>query len=464
MKILLIRYLDKGNINTRLPDSINKAQGIYPPLGLAYIAASLREAGYNVKILDAQALNLTSSEARKIIHNEKADIIGITCMTSNFKGALEAAKFAKESNAIVVLGGPQITAYPKESISYPFIDYGILGEAERSIINFVKAIQNKNFKALKKVKGLVYKTKNGIKINPPDIIENLDELPISAIDLLPLNKYDCVITEKPVLTMITSRGCPYQCGFCFKQPSDKKYRMRNPKKVVDEIEEYIKKYHIKELLFYDDTLTLNRQHIVDICNEIIKRKIKIKWQSPTRIDRIDKPLLELMKKAGCRMLRYGVESGDEDILKLMNKGTSLERIKQVFKWTKEVGISTFAYFIIGYAKENKDTIKKTIKFAKILNPDMVMFTIATPYPQTHLYKLAVEEGLVTGDYWKEFTLGKINKRLPYFVSDAKKWIKRAYLEFYFRPSFILKKLRTINSIDALKKNIRGALAIALMSD
>ena len=117
----MIRYLDKGNINTRLPDSVNKAQGAYPPLGIAYIAAVLEKAGYNVKILDAQALNLTSSECKEIILKEKADIIGITCMTSNFQGALEAARFAKQAGAIVVLGGPQLSAYPEESISYDFI-------------------------------------------------------------------------------------------------------------------------------------------------------------------------------------------------------------------------------------------------------------------------------------------------------------------------------------------------------
>lgn len=458
MKILLIRYFDKGNINTRLPESVNKAQGIYPPLGIAYIAAVLEKSGHNVGILDVQALNLTSQEARTKILEEKADLVGITCMTSDFPGALEAANFAKESGAVVVLGGPQLAIYPKETLSYDSIDYGIYGEAEYSMLNLANNLE-KGKKEFSDIKGLVYRKNGKIFINPPDIVENLDDLPFPAIHLLPFEKYDCVITEKPVLTMITSRGCPFNCGFCFKQPSDRKYRKRSPEKVVDEIEHYIEKYHVKEIMFYDDTLTIDRNHVIAICNEIIKRNIKIKWQSPTRIDRVDKELLILMKKAGCRMLRYGVESGDENILKIMKKGITLNQIRDVFKWTKEAGIETFAYFIIGYANETPETIRKTIDFAKELNPDYVMFTIATPYPQTDLYTLAEKQGCVQGDYWKEFTLGKTNQRLDYFVKDSDKWIKKAYKEFYLRPSYIFKKIRKLTSLDALKKNIRGARAI-----
>lgn len=457
MKILLIRYLDKGNINTRLPDAVNKAQGIYPPLGIAYIGAALEKAGYHVKILDAQALNLTSSDCKKIIFNQKADIVGITCMTSNFHGVLEAARFAKQAGSIVVIGGPQLSAYPKESVSYDFIDFGIIGEAEESMVKLAEAIKNK--KNYENIPGLIYKKKGEINQNSPAIIKNLDKLPPPAFNLLPVSKYDCVITEKPVLTMITSRGCPFKCGFCFKQPTDKFFRKRNPKKVVDEIEDLIKKYNVKEIMFYDDTLTLDREHIMNMCNEILKRGIKIKWQAPTRINSVDRELLKLMKKAGCTMLRYGVESGDENILKIMKKGTTLEKIKQVFKLSKEIGIETFSYFIIGYVGETPATMNNTIQFAKEIDPDMAMFTVATPYPKTDLYRLAEKAGLVKGDYWRDFTLGEKNKRMGYMVKDADKWTKKAYRSFYLRPRFILKRLRKMTSIDAIKKNLIGARAV-----
>ena len=149
-----------------------------------------------------------------------------------------------------------------------------------------------------------------------------------------------------------------------------------------------------------------------------------------------------MKRAGCIRLRYGVESGDPGILKLMRKGTTISQIREVFRMTHRVGIETFAYFIIGYANETPETIRNTIRLSKELDPDWVMFTIATPYPETHLFELARESGLVRDDYWKRFTLGKTSERLPYLVKDADVWAKKAYKEFYMRPGFVLKKLMT----------------------
>lgn len=460
MKVLLIRYLEQGDINTRLPESINKAKGTLPPLGLAYMASFLEKYGHKVKILDAEILNLTSMESRKIILKEKADIVGITCMTSTFPGALEAARFAKESGAIVVLGGPHLNAFPKESVSSDYVDYGIWGEGEETMLELVNALEKmKSDRQIGKIKGLIYKKKEKIFINPPRIIENLDELPFPAWHLLPVEKYGAIIAEKPLVTMITTRGCPFQCGFCFKQPSDKKYRVRSAKNVVDEIEYCIKRYGIKEVMFYDDTLTLDKKHIENMCNEIINRGIKIKWEGPTRVDCVDEALLRLMKKAGCKLLRLGVESGDERILKVMNKQINLEKVKRAFKIAEKVGIETFAYFIIGYYSDTPESMNKTINFAAELNADWAMFTIATPYPQTNLFDLAAKDNLIDKDYWKKYTAGEKVGRMPYLVKDADKWAKQAYRRFYFRPRFILKKVRNLNSFHKLRNYIIGAKSI-----
>jgi len=458
MKILLINYHDIGNINTRLPKSLNSAQGIYPPLGLAYIGAVLEKGGHEVKILDCKALNLSSEETSNYIKKYNPVVVGITAMTSTIKGSLEAAQLAKNAGAIVVVGGPQLSAFPKETLSYEYIDYGIIGEGEYAMLELVNWLDFKNIN-ITKIKGLVFKLNDKIIVNEPAIIDNLDSLPMPARHLLPMEKYNCVITKTPFTTMISSRGCPYQCGFCFKQPSDKKVRFRNTSDVVDEIEHLVTKYNVKEIMFYDDTLTLKRSHIESICNEIIKRNIKIEWEAPTRINNVDEKLLKLMNKAGCIRLRYGVESGDETILKLMRKQITIPEVKNVFKWTKQAGIETYAYFIIGYASETPNTIRKTIDLAKQLNSDWTMFTVATPYPHTHLYQLAVEQGLIKEDYWSNFTLGKVEERIPYFVADADKWIKKAYKEIYLSPGFIFKKLGKLNSWDSIKKYIRGAYGI-----
>ena len=208
---------------------------------------------------------------------------------------------------------------------------------------------------------------------------------------------------------------------------------------------------------------MRRAHIVGICEEILKRGIRVKWEAPARVDTADRPLLELMRKAGCVRLRYGVESGDENILKLMNKQIDLKQAKEVFRLTKASGIETFAYFMLGYAHENAETIKRTINFAIELDPGLVMFTVTTPYPNTPLYELARREGFIKNDYWREFTLGK-NKgqRIPYFVPDADQWVKKAYRSFYIRPYYMLNRLGMIRSWDDLMKCARAVSGILWM--
>ena len=453
MKILLIRNHDHGDINTRLPESLNKVRGILPPLGLAYIAAVLEKAGYQVGILDVPALNLTTQELRQRILEESPTIVGVTTMTSSIKGALEVLKIAKEHVPITVIGGPQLATYPQETLSYDFIDYGIIGEGEYPFLDLVRAIEQK--KSVENIPGLVYKENGQVHANPAYIHMNLDEIPFPARHLLPMKKYTSIISRDPMTTMVSSRGCPFQCGFCFKTPSDAKYRARSAKNIVDEIELVSNEYKVREIMFYDDTLTYKKEHVMNICQEILRRGLKIRWESPTRVDNIDSGLLKLMRKAGCIRLRYGVESGDPGILKLMRKGIDLELIKKVFCLTKKAGIETFAYFIIGYIHETKRTLENTISLAKSLDPDYLMFTVATPYPGTPLYEMARQEGFVQGDYWREFTLGLTNDRLPYFVPDAEKWVRMAYRSFYFRPAYILKRLLRIGSWNDLYKDFKG---------
>lgn len=462
MKILLIRYREKGDINTRLPESINRAKGVLPPLGIAYIASFLEKNGYSVRILDVEALNLTSQESKKAIMDEKADVVGITCMTSTFPGALEAARFSKESGAIVVLGGPQINAFPELSISHDFIDYGVYGEGEIAMLELVRAIEGNMQDRIGDIGGIVHKKDGKVLVNKTAIVEDLDALPFPAWHLLPIEKYSAIIAEMPIITMMTTRGCPFQCGFCFKQPTDRHWRRRSPRNVVDEIEYCVKKYGIKEVMFYDDTLTLNKEHIRGICEEILRRKLKIKWEGPTRVDCIDEPILRLMKESGCKLLRFGVESGDERILKVMNKQINLEKVKDAFKLADKLGFETFAYFIIGYYSDTPESMKRTIDFAVSLNPDWAMFTIATPYPRTSLFDLSVKDNLIDKDYWENYSLGKKVARMPYLVDDAEKWAKRAYRRFYFRPKFVIKKIKRLNSLEVLEHYYKGAKAILEM--
>jgi radical SAM superfamily enzyme YgiQ (UPF0313 family) len=460
MKVLLIRPHNKDNINTRLPKSLNERQGELPPLGISYIASVLENAGHVVEILDISALNLTVDEVRYKTDDFKPEVAGITTMTSTLFGALEAAKIAKQVGAITVLGGPQLSIYPKETLSYSYVDYGINGEGEYVMLELINALE-RNISP-DDVKGLIYRKNYNVYVNEPAILNDLDSLPFPAYHLLPMRKYNSIIGNYPVSTMISSRGCHFKCHFCFKQPSDNRIRFRSSKNIVDEMAYLVKRFKVREIMFYDDVMTFSRSHIVSICEEILSRNLKVKWETPARVDNVDKSLLELMYKAGCIRLRYGVESGDEDILKLMNKKIELKQVREVFKLTKDAGIETFAYFMIGYAHETEVTIQKTINFALELDPCIVMFTVATPYPQTPLYELARREGLIKNDYWREFTLGMKDQRISYFFSDSERWIKKAYTSFYFRPEYIMRKIKQIRSLDDFIKCLKGIQGILCM--
>ncbi len=459
MKIVLIRYWDIANINTRLPESLNKIQGALPPLGIAYVAAALESAGHEVSIIDAVAEGLAPEEVRGRLERVQPDLAGVTAMTSSIHGALEAGRIAKQCGALVVAGGAHMALYPEETLSYDFIDYGIVGEGDESTVELVAALEGG--RPVEDIRGLAYKKDSQVRVNGARIVDDLDRLPFPAYHLLPMDRYSSIIGLHPVSTAVTTRGCPYRCGFCVKGPSDERFRTRSPRNVVDEMEMLVKRHHAAEVMFYDDVLTLRRKHIVGICEEILRRGLRVQWESPTRINRVDPELLELMHRAGCRVLRYGVESGDPGILALMNKAIDIDQVRRVFRWTREAGIETFAYFILGYAQETPVTMRRTIDLAKELDPDYVMFTLATPYPRTSLYELAVEQGIVTGDYWRDFTLGKRMERIPYFVPDAEGWMKRAYREFYLRPRRIWRQVRKIRSWRDVAKNLAGMKAIAL---
>jgi DNA repair photolyase len=257
--------------------------------------------------------------------------------------------------------------------------------------------------------------------------------------------------------MMGSRGCPYKCGFCFKTPSDKKYRTRDVTQIVDEIEFVIDRYGVREVMFYDDIMP--PKYAGALSREIIDRNVKIKWQTPQRVNLVDPELLELMAQAGCHILRYGVEQGDPEMMRYVEKKTHLPQVKSAFDWAKNAGIDTFAYFIIGYINETEKTMRATIDLAKELDPRYVMFTKAVPLPNTPLMFEAVKQGFVDSDYWTRFTLGEALPAIPPLVPNADKWVKKAYREFYLRPQKIVNQALSIRNVSDLRKNIDGFIGV-----
>ena len=463
MKVLLLNppFTDYGGLEGH--------GGKAAPLNLTYLASYLRniKPEIDISILDCEGLRLKFDDIEKRIKELCPDIIGITLPTPAFLQGLEVSKIAKRLNSKVkiVVGGPHPTAFPVETLSEPTIDVSVYGEGEITFGEIIKAFESNG--SLNKIKGIAYKY-NNIQLNPPrPLIDDLDTIPFPARDLLPLNIYFPPPTKresnKRSANMVTSRGCPYECTYCMARIIwNKRVRFRSVKNVVDEIEECVKKYGLGEFNFHDELFILKRDRTIEICKEILRRKLDIAWVCMVRVDYVWEDVLREMKKAGCKKIMFGFESGSQEILDIMKKRTTIKQALDAVRLVKKVGIKTAGNFMFGNIGETEGTIQESIKLAKMLNTDTVAFFIASPYPGTEFYKIAKEKGYLRKDLeWKDFTLVAEHAKPPLNLPglDSKKiayWQKRAYKEYYFRINYILQRLLGIRSLIDIKNLFYGA--------
>lgn len=439
------------------------AAGTSPPLGIAYIAAVLKKNNYPVKIIDSPVENLTLSQLIERIKKYAPDVIGLTVNSINYKKLLKFGGIIKKinKNIKIAVGGPHISADPAGSIKNSSFDFGIYGEGDYTFLELIKALE-KN-KPLSSVKGIVYKKNSKVMINPPrPPIQNLDEIPFPARDLLPpLKEYKMSIfyyKKYPVTTQISSRGCPYNCIFCDNNVFGHTFRAHSPEYVVDEMEMLKDKYKIKEIMFYDDTFTLDKKRVLGICDEIIKRKLDISWSAGARVHTVDKNLLSRMKKAGCWNISYGIETGNPEIMKFIKKGINLSQVKKAVKESVDAGLEVRGLFMLGHPTETKKTLRDTIDFAKSLPFHSVNFTITYPIIGTELYKIADKYGCFNKSKPEQ---GTGHPSDPIFVphgltkKDLLDAQRTGYLEFYLSPIRILRILGKINSFHDIKRYSRG---------
>lgn len=417
---------------------------IVPPLGLAYLAAVLEESDYPVTIIDAPAQGLTFPQLRKEFEKLDPDVVGISVTTPNFKEASKVSRITKAvcPEATVVVGGPHVSFTPEETLrENPSIDVVCIGEGECTLLELVQFLEvNKD---LSEVKGIAYRRNGVIKRNPPQpFIENLDELPFPARHLLPTNKYRALGKNFVPGTVLTSRGCPFRCIFCSSSLLfGKKFRGRSPENVVNELEELHIAYKAHDIELLDDLFTFNQKRAEAICQEILNRKLDVRWVCSSRVDTITKKLMMKLRKAGCALIYLGVESGSQRVLGLIKKGIRIEQSIRALKWAEEAGIETLASFVLGVPGETKEEMEQTIKFAKKLNPDYAQFTIATPYPGTELYETAKEQGLLSENNWSQYTVLRPTVATENFtLKDLEKVLSKAYKQFYLRPLYLLRHL------------------------
>jgi len=397
--------------------------------------------------------------------------IGYTITTYLFFQTLDWIRAIKKRVDVPTLvGGVHLSIYPAETLTHSSITYAVTGEAELSLPNLLFALENG--RPLEDVKGIAFRKDNRpiveggeVIVTPHASTVDVDESPLPARHLIDNSIYYSFISKyKNFSCFITSRGCPYKCIFC--EQGSKAFRARSPKKTVDELEICYHEQGIRELDFFDSSFTIRKDRVIAICEEIERRKLPIIWAARTRVDCINKDVLKAMRRAGCTRIYYGIESGNREILRVLKKSASLDQMKRVVKETKEVGIDTFGYFMVGNPYDTPHTIRQTIRLALDLDLDYAQFSKVTPMPATEMYRMMLEETGV--DYWREFVLEPHDRLVPRprcSMTDAEiqKWTRLAYLRFYYRPSMIRRQLQNVKSPGEFKRSLSTAWQMILQN-
>lgn len=355
----------------------------FPPLGLGYLASSLESCGCRPQLMDCTFLD--REEARQIAMQSKAEIVGIYCMVSMLGESLTFARLMRDRCDLLVAGGPLPSCSPATFLDD--FDLVVVGEGEQTIQEIVKAYEAGS--GFSRINGLQYLDRqqgNTVRTPKRDLQPDLDQIPFPARHMFQNQKYIDHWKRRfnySATTVITTRGCPLSCEFCSNAVFGETYRERSPENVLDEVEEALA-IGYDRIHFADDVFTLNRKRMIRICEGIQTRGLKLQWECLGRVDSIDEATAKVMKKSGCDRIFFGIESGDESILKLMNKRISLDQARQAIKAARSSGLKTGAFFIICYPGETNDSVLKTIRFAASLPLDYLSFTLPYPLPGTRL--------------------------------------------------------------------------------
>lgn len=435
------------------------------PLSLGYIASVLCNDGHNTQIIDANALKLSDDQIEKMIRNTTFDAVGMTGLITQFKQVQGITSIIKNnSSATIVLGGGLASAAPEIVLKKTDIDIVVIGEGEKTASELFRAIESGS--PLENVSGVWFKMDGTIlNTGPRKPIDDVSSLLFPAWDLFPMERYfdnAVMCMPKRRISIITSRGCPYHCTFCFHSIFGHRYRGRTAENVFDEIELLHKKYDVRGFVFEDDTFVLDKKRVHKLCDLITESELKIYWTCNARTDLIDDELIRKMKRAGCIAISYGIESGNQNQLDKIKKGIIVENAYKVIDMTKKAGILTHGFIMIGIPGETIDTINDSIKFCKQAGLD-VEFTILTPIPGSRIYQDAVETKRmkVTADELVENWGSWLNNVLVNFtnLSDEKLIEMKRIAEKEIFNSYYKNNIRFIIKMLFLELKINGFLAV-----
>lgn len=427
---------------------------VWPQISLALIGAQLKADHHEVTMSDCITGGIHFPALSALIADFKPDLIIINTATPSIISDLYTAQAAKEAYPSVQTSviGIHVTALPDECFELqPSLDVIIREEPEMTAAELARFLAAE--KNLDGVRGISFRTADAIRHNPSrKPLENIDTLPFPAWDLIDRSKHIMPFTNREFLLIATSRGCPYPCTFCADATYyGKKLRCLSPARIVDEMVWNQDHYGVSDFLFWAEGFTLNKNISHAVVDEILTRGIKTQWVCNSRVDNVEADLLKKFKQAGCWMIGYGIESGNDDILKAIKKNTTVRQIRDAVRWAQEAGLMTTGHFVIGLPGETKEHVNRTIDLSIELDLDFAQFYCAAPFPGSALYRTAKEQGWICSDDWALFEQNFSVLNTPQLTADETMKLRRkAYRKFYFNVHQIIKTARRIRSFELLK--------------
>ncbi|RMD59114.1 radical SAM protein, partial [Candidatus Parcubacteria bacterium] len=469
MRILLLNPPWPGTgIGTRSQNRIIKKRAdkyLQYPILMGYSAARLKGGGHEVVYLDSILDNLDYEQTTGKIKEFNPDVIFVETVTPSINHDYQYFRELKEkTGAKIVVSGPHVTYLGGKAIEEcAAIDAIIKADYDTRILEVVENLDNPA--KLREIKAIAFRHKDKIvDTGPKYFFPDLDKLPFPDRETIPLNRYgEAFYNKLPFTNMLTTRGCPNNCNYCITANimEGVKWRERSIENVIEEIKELVGKYGVKEINLDDATFNVRRERVLEFCEALKKNKLKILWICNARVDNIDPEMLKAMRSAGCKMIRYGVESADEEILRYMNKNITLDQVRRAFYLTKKAGILALGGFMFGFPLETKETVEKTIQFMKEIRPDMIQASIPMPYPGTRMFEQAQRANQLIFEHWEEFdmTKGPVVKMKGLQREDLKSILARVYREFYLRPGFVWQTIWHIRRPSDIPRIWRGAVSM-----
>lgn len=431
-----------------------------PPLGILSIASYLEQEGVVVRVIDAHVERLGAAELRQRILDLNPRIVGITMMTATCVAAHQIAKLAREAlpEALIVVGGVHAEAMPDETLRNAAVDLVVRGDGELALRRLVRG------ESPASIRGLSCREGGRIVHTPPaELVMDLDSLPFPAYHLVPMDRYYPAIgayRQLPAINMLMTRGCPGKCTFC--NSAETVLRSRSAESVVEEIVRLKDRYGIREIQFYDDTFTVNRRNVLRFCEIMEARRVGVTFTAFVRTDCFGRDMAFALKRAGCHQVMFGIESGDDEILKNIRKPISRERTAQAVAMAREAGLEIRTTFIFGNMGETMDTMRRTLEYTLELDPDLALFNVNTPYPGTQLFQWAKQHGHLVTEDWNEYELSSFLLRLPTVSGqEVLDFYAHAHRTFYMRPKAWWRRLSRVSRPSHVRDLVHAAAFILL---